>query len=406
LAGCISWAGNRALSLRSGSRFELGMNKAYLRRAVVYVVAARVVFGALAWISVTFSPTHFSYTREMWNALQTTHSSWLWPFVAPWQQWDGLWLQHVAMSGYSSGGPEASFFPLFPLLEHAAGWILGGNFGLGGLVVSTVACVGALYVLQLLVGMDFDSTIATRATLLLMLLPEAFFLLAPFTEATFLFASLVCFYAARRRMWAVAAGAGLLAGLARPVAVFLAVAMAVECFQDARVRRATGSRVFRAGYLATVTPVIGVALFWIYMAVALRIPGGPFSLQGYWHTHLEWPWVALWDSIQNVLTRHDIEELMNLLSAAAVIVSIPFMWKRLPASYTAYTIAMLTTVCFRESGTTPLMSGARYSLVIFPIVVLGSKVLARQNLRQFVYLGLASLQVVMFVFFVRADFIG
>jgi hypothetical protein len=382
------------------------MNKAYLRRAIAYVVGARVILGAIAWIAVTYSPSPISYAVEKWHALQTPHDSWLWPFVAPWQQWDGLWLQHVSTVGYPVHGQEATFFPVFPLLEHVTGWILGGNDGVGGLLVSTLASIGALYVLQLLVARDFDESFCAPAALLLLLMPEAFFLLAPFSEATFLFAALVSFYAARRRSWALCVVAGLLAGLSRPVGVLLAVALAVECFQDARLRRQSGNGVLRPGYIAAVTPVAGFALFWIYMAAVLKIPGGPFSLQAYWHTHFEWPWVAIWDSVQNVLTKHDIEEFVNLLSASALIVAIPFMWKRLPASYTAYTLAMLATVCFRESGTTPLMCGARYSLVVFPIAVLGAKVLKRQTTRHIVYAALAGLQMTMFILFARGDFVG
>jgi len=382
------------------------MNKIYLRRAVAYVVGSRLILGAIAWIAVTYSPSPISYTVEKWHELQTPHDSWLWPFVAPWQQWDGLWLQHVSTVGYPVHGQEATFFPVFPLLEHVTGWLLGGNYGAGGLLVSTLACIGALYVLQLLVATDFDESLCAPAALLVLLLPEAFFLLAPFTEATFLFAALVSFCAARRRNWALCAVAGLLAGLSRPVGILLAVALAVECIQDARIRRGSGSGLLRPGYLAAITPAAGFVLFWIYMAAVLKISGGPFSLQGYWHTHFELPWTAIWDSVQNVLTHHDIEEFVNLGSAVAIIVAIPFMWKRLPASYTAYTAAMLTTICFRESGTTPLMCGARYSLVIFPIAVLGAKALKQQTARHLVYAGSAGLQLTMFILFARGDFVG
>jgi len=80
------------------------MNKIYLRRAVAYVVGSRLILGAIAWIAVTYSPSPISYTVEKWHELQTPHDSWLWPFVAPWQQWDGLWLQHVSTVGYPVHG--------------------------------------------------------------------------------------------------------------------------------------------------------------------------------------------------------------------------------------------------------------------------------------------------------------
>jgi hypothetical protein len=256
------------------------------------------------------------------------------------------------------------------------------------------------------VARDFGDAIAGRAAFLLLLAPEAFFLLAPFSEATSLLAGLICFYAARRRKWGVVAVAGILAGLTRPVGIFLIVPVLVEVFLDIRRSRESGTRSLRIGHASVVAPVAGLLLFWVYVAVVLKIPGGPFGPQTYWHTHFEWPWTALWDSWNTVVTGHHFEELVNLLSALALIVFIPFMWKRLPAAYTAYTIAMLISVCFRESGTTPLMSGARYSIVIFPMAILGAKALKSLRVRELVYFALTGLQVAMFVLFVRSDFIG
>ena len=55
--------------------------------------------------------------------------------IQPWNQWDVEYFLRIAAQGYRADDGTAQFHPLYPLLGRAAGWLLGGDFLLGLLLV-------------------------------------------------------------------------------------------------------------------------------------------------------------------------------------------------------------------------------------------------------------------------------
>lgn len=378
--------------------------RASIVRATASVIALRLALGAIGLVALGAS--RVSYVGEQWHQLRVTNASAWWWLLAPWQQWDGLWFQHIAMSGYRAHQGDAAFFPLFPLAERALSWVGGGNLGLNALIVATAAYVAALVLLYRLVSIDLDGVIARRTVVLLALSPEAFFFLAPFSESLFLALSVGSVLAARRRMWGVAGVCAALAAGTRSAGILLVVPLAVEAIADARARKREQQPPVLLGHGVILAPIAGLALYWAYVAIALGITGGPLSAAGAWGQHMAAPWSALWSSFQTVLKGDHPEEIANLVSALAVVVAVPFMWRRLPLSYTAYAVAMVPVLCFRSAATSPLMSTARYTIVVFPFFVLLARFAGNAWIRWPLYAGSAAAQLVLFVAFSRAAFIG
>jgi hypothetical protein len=340
-----------------------------LHQAVAIVAGLRVSLGVVAWASAVLYPITVVGGDHL--ELLTPKGSRLWPWVGPWQRWDALWYEHIARSGYSRGDPDAAFFPLFPGTVHVVAPLVGGNPAVAALVVSSLALVAALVLLHLLVRGDLDRRTADRTVLYLALAPFAFFLLAGFTESLFLLLAAGSLLAARRgRIGAAAVVAGL-AALCRSTGALLVAPLLVEVVADARRRRARDLAPLRPAHALIILPLLAIAGWDLWIRTRLGVHGGVLALQkDVWGNHAVAPWTALHDSLRTVLDGHHPEEALNLVSSLALVISVPLMWGRLPASYLAYaTVSILPIVC-RESLVTPQESSARYLLSVFPVFVL------------------------------------
>jgi hypothetical protein len=355
--------------VRELTRVRVAPGDPALRQALAIVLGLRAALGLIAWASVILYPIHGVGGDHL--ELLTPQGSALWPWVGPWQRWDALWYEHIARSGYGPGDPDAAFFPLFPGAVHLLTPVTGGNAALTGLLLSTVALIAALVVLHHLVGGDLDRGTADRTILYLAVAPVAFFLLAAFTESLFLLLAAGSLLAARRGRIAAAGGLAALAALCRPTGALLVAALLVEVVADARRRRARGRSPVHPAHLLVLLPLLAVAGWDLWIRVRLGVPGGVLSLQrAIWGNHPAAPWTALHDSLRAVLDGSHPEEVINLAGSLALLVSIPLMWGRLPASYLAYAAVSVLPIVCRESLVTPQESSARYVLTVFPVFVL------------------------------------
>jgi Gpi18-like mannosyltransferase len=325
--------------------------------------------------------------------------------VQPWDRWDALWLRHIATSGYRPGREDAAFFPVYPLLEGGVGRILGGNYAVAGLAISTIALVLALFLLHRLVARDLDDRTARRAVTFIALAPMAFFLLAPYSEALFLCLSVAAFLCARQRRWALAGLCALLAAWTRPTGVLLMAPLLVEAGLDVRDRMRSGERPLRWGHLLVLAPAVGFLAWEAYVRNVLAVPDGVQGAARYWGQQVVLPWQAIADSVSVAWSQNGIEWL-NVGAVVGLATALVFMWRRLPRSYTVYAAAMVVPMGFREAMTTPLQSDARYVVVVFPLFVLLAMAARRRWVHLVVLSAFVPLLGVLFVLFAGYGFIG
>lgn len=143
------------------------------------------------------------------------------------ERYDALWYLALARSGYPPGTPEdlpgaAAFFPGFPLLIRLLSWA-GHELVVASLItlLATIAALAGLY--TLVVEETADPLRARRAVLLLAVFPSAFFLVAPYSEAPMLAASVWAAVAAQRGRWGRAALLAAAAATIRNVGVLLSI---------------------------------------------------------------------------------------------------------------------------------------------------------------------------------------
>jgi hypothetical protein len=144
------------------------------------------------------------------------------PALAPaWMQWDAKWYVQIAQSGYFSEQSTA-FFPLYLLLVHGVGALLGGRYLAAALIVSNLGTLGAFIGLALLAAHEFGSArTASYAVMALAAYPLAFFLAAPYTEGPFIALAAFALYGARTGRMRMAATCAFFAALTRLIGVIL-----------------------------------------------------------------------------------------------------------------------------------------------------------------------------------------
>jgi len=373
-------------------------------RAAAWLVAIlRIALGLAGLLTMLLDPRPLLRDIAAWTALEVLDGRPWTLLFSIWQRWDALWYQEIAAEGYHAGNNTAAFFPLFPLLSRIASLPFLGNVVLGELVVTTVACLVAFVLLYRLARVEIGRRGAFVTVLLVALYPVGFFLLAPYTEALFLATTIASFWFAHERHPWLAGIAGAAAGLTRLQGGLLLLPLGYLAWRD-----------LRAGTLAPrnapawVLPAVGVFLAIAYPRLVVGETGSPFDLQQVWGAHVAPPWQTIGDALGHIARTGDPIEIMNLFAVVGLTVLAVYGLRRLPAEYGLYALASLALLWVRDTeNVSPLMSAARYSLVIFPCFMIGAQLLRRRRGLAAGILAVSSvIQIALFVYWVRWGFVG
>ncbi len=317
-----------------------------------------LLIGCLALSQLTPSPDpgHWQFS---------SHDS-----VNMWSRWDAGWYLSIAKNGYSyhpDAQSSVNFAPLYPLLMRGMALLLGrvDNEGclIGGILVSNLALLSALYYLVSLARIDFDTETAARAGLYLLVFPTSFFLSAVYPESLFLALVLAAFYYARKDRWGLAGSAGALAALTRPHGVLILVPLLLEYGTQRNFKLGRGS--LRALALGLIP--MG---FLVWVALLYRISGDPWlflKTQSAWGRSIAAPWNVLANFFDGPLVLHGTDHsLLDLGFTILFCILIYLAWGRIRPSYVLYaTLHFSVTVC---SGL--LVSTMRYGLEMFPMFLI------------------------------------
>jgi hypothetical protein len=333
----------------------------------------------------------------------------------PWGNWDGAWFTSIASRGYVRlGGP--AFFPLYPLTMHAAAPLFGGRYVIAGVLLSLLFFILACLLLYRLVAQDFSPRIALWVVVYLSVFPTSFFFGAAYSESLFLLTTVACFYFARQRRFWLAGLAGFAAALTRNAGVLVLVPLAMYYFGD---RRWKLRRVDRQAASLLLVPA-GLAAYMAFLWVRFGDPFYFLHAEDRWRRSFALPTTTIYRAVVNVLriarelvasrtleiaTLHNV---IAFLALCALLALISFGWRRLPAPYTAYAVvSLLLPLCYPER-TMPLMSLARFALVIFPAFAAMALVVAdRPRLKAAVLaVSIGGLALLTAVFALRLTFVG
>ena len=334
-------------------------------------VTGRVLALTAAWLVIVNVFALLAFNRL--NLAPDTAFAWMdpgsvtparqsWDIVELHNRWDSYWFLDVARNGYYLRGPTLSnvvFFPLYPLLMRTLAPLCGGDFVLSGWILSSLFLFLSVYMLARLVREFHPGIDPCLPAVFLLAHPMAFFLNAVYSESLFLFLSLAMVLCARRRNFLLAGAMAGLASATRVAGVFLFLLLLVEFIQ------ANG---WRALFTRRVWPLAlapaGILAFFAYHWIAF----GDFFL---------------YIKVQNAYGRDFAVDASDFgfrngpdlvvraldwffIAAAALMGLIALM--RLRLSYGVYMLVSLGIA----SGSGSFLGAARYSMVLFPIHLIGA----------------------------------
>ena len=299
-----------------------------------------------------------------------------------WARWDGGWYTHIAQDGYTDPHSTTAFFPAYPMLVRALGWLIGGHYVLAGVIVSLIAAAVAFVLFHELARELVGDDAARRALVFLAVFPAALFLGAVYSESLYLLLSAAAFLAAVRGRFALAGVAAGLAILTRPTGVMLLPALAVLAW-----RAPSRARAFAGVALAV--PIGAIWPLWLWAAFGHPLeflgaernewqrhlsPAGP--LGGAWHGL-----VAGWRGIEQLIAggnrfpgADDALQAagLNLEALAAAVFAVVLgivAWRRLGAAYGLFVLLSVALPLSTPTAIYPLLSMPRFVLGLFPVFI-------------------------------------
>ncbi|MSO95776.1 MAG: hypothetical protein EXQ81_08290 [Thermoleophilia bacterium] len=305
------------------------------------------------WLVAVIAIVFFNRTPGLGAEWDSPRLHELGTVIDVWARWDSDWFLKIAEDGYSWPSSTPAFFPLYPFLIAAAGWMLLGHPLLAGVVVSLVAGSAAFVLVYRLTLARLGADAARRTVLFLALAPTSLFFGAVYSESLFLLLAVAAFLAAERgRFWQVGALAGL-ALLTRSSGVALLPALVLFAWRAPDRKRA----------LAGVA--LAPALFALYPLLLAVWIGRPLAFvdaqKVVWERHLS-PLGPLGGIVAAVQHR----AFLDLALVLGVVVLGVVAWRRIGAAYGLYVLASVALPLTFYSNKAPLLSIERLVVVAFP----------------------------------------
>jgi hypothetical protein len=339
-------------------------------RALVWVAG---VVGVLALGSAAPQRAHVSLSPP-WDVL-----------AAPATRWDAAHYLAIASHGYAAPR-DTAFFPLYPLLVRALGWVVRSDVA-AAVALSLGAFAVGLVAVQRLAKLELGDAAARRTVWLLALFPAGIFFSAAYTESLFLALCAGSLLAARRGRWAGAAGLAALAGATRNSGVLLAVPLALLYLYGPRsdaapLRGARGVRprypVDRRALLLLIVPA-GLLAYLAYCWARFDDPLISARVQSLWGRSFQGPLSALWLGAQDAVRSTGTlfgggagsgsarRQLALCAVVAFALLATAGALRRLPAAYGAFAALTLAVALSAPLPNAPLSSTPRFIAVIFPL---------------------------------------
>lgn len=225
--------------------------------------------------------------------------------------WDCYWYGDVARHGYQAypevlnfGGPGGianwAFFPLYPLLLAALGWLLPLNSAMLGAILSPLLTFGAVLAGRPLFADNRRGYFLFAA--LLLCGPFSFYFATAYSESLFLLLTVLAFVALRRRDYGAAGVFGALLSATRTVGVLFVFALAVEILNELgtwrRPWRAIRPLLRRPDMVfAFFAAPLGIFAFTLWLHATTGDSLAFVHIQRGWDRHFVNPVLAVWHGL-------------------------------------------------------------------------------------------------------------
>ena len=355
-----------------------------LKEAAWSFLLSRAVILLVSYISIVLIPQLTTH-----QLLSCTGSFSHNPCTFLWLRWDASAYIRIAHQGYAFT-PDTAFFPLWPLLIHLGGQLLGARFPvsyyIAGLMISNICFFFTLVLLYILLAEDFDPSVARRTLFSISFYPYALFFFLGYSESLFVLLCVAVFLLLRRGKaldWWFAGGLGFLAALTRSAGILLCLPFSVMYIRHFWLRdQRDHSPLLQK--LSAALPVVLIPLaILVYILYLGQIKGNPLVFQSveahFWRREFTPLWSTFIIPIQRIIYTpfFSLPVVQNLLDITFILLPVAALiagWKRLPLHFSLFSLAiMLFSLSFTLSPTfaeNTLASQPRYMMSAFPIFVI------------------------------------
>ncbi|QGV78886.1 hypothetical protein [Streptomyces ficellus] len=241
----------------------------------------------------------------------------VWPVLA--SSWDSNWYLGIADHGYQDrlgtayDSNNLAFFPLYPVLIKAVAGVTPGSRASVALALAVVFSLAAAWGVFAVGDRLYGRRAGTVLTVLWGALPVGVVQWMAYTESLFTALAAWALYAVLTGRWYAAAALTVLAGLARPTGIALAVAVAVAGLAAAARTRAWPP------FTAAVTAPLGWLGFVAWVGARVGRWDGYFAVQRLWRN----TWDGGADTLREMreLLAYDRTPQLFLVAVSAVLVA-------------------------------------------------------------------------------------
>jgi Mannosyltransferase (PIG-V) len=350
-------------------------------RPFCVVVATRAVYWAAVLTALLWAPIHSGFPGPEAYGARTDF------IFGAFEQWDANWFLRIAQHGYDTK-QSASFFPLYPLLTRALGFVLRSNLVAGvalSLVAAGFAGVAVTRVARRLAG----DRVAHDSVLFLALYPISFVFTAVYSDGLFLALAAWAFAFALDGRPAFAALLGASAVLTRPSGLALLPALAWLLWPKERsvrsLLRLSPLLLLPAalgGYCVYLSSHFGDAFafvhsegaFWLRHVPATGPLGGAWAAlksgeQGLAQIALHLPAGSGAPSGFGKPEQFAIWNVVHLVLLLAACVLTWLCWTRVNRAAALYSASTILLFLSAPAAVVPLVSEPRFLLADFPLFV-------------------------------------
>ena len=350
-------------------------------RPISVVVAVRVSYWATVLVALLWAPLRSGFPGHQAYGRRTDF------IFGAFDQWDANWFLRIAQHGYDTK-QSASFFPLYPLLTRAVGFVFRSNL-VAGVAISLVAAGFAGVAVTRIARRLAGDHVARDSVLLLALYPISFVFTAVYSDGLFLALAAWAFVFALHGRPTFAALLGALAVLTRPTGLALLPALLWLLWPQTRNARS----LIRLSPLLLLPAALGAYCLYLRShfgdAFAFVHSEGSFWLR---HVPVTGPlggaWAALKSGEQGVaqLVLHlpagsgapagfgkpeqfAIWNVVQLVLLVVACVLTWVCWKRVSRAAALYSAATIVLFLSAPAAVVPLVSEPRFLLADFPLFV-------------------------------------
>ncbi len=333
--------------------------------ALAFTAIARVLFSALAAAFSLF--LHPDPALIHGNALTENlppPGTWYYALVGIWERFDSLWYLRIAQHGYDLPR-SVIFYPLYPATIRIASWVLPAT--VAALFVSTVGAFFFLWGLLRLGREKLNDAARLRMSLLVMAWPTSFVLFAVYAESLTLALMVWAVAFGRAGRWWPATLCGVLAGVARPSGVLVAIPLILLAVSGRQI----------SSIVVLLTPA-GVFGYWGW----LRWSGHLSVVEAYriyQGMPLAPPWTTVGEVLRLIVVEHD--GLLAIKVGMVALMAILSLQRDLRFEDKLFALAVIGQMLMYSGH--PLLGTSRYLLAVYPaFVVLGGYAERRWNWMQ------------------------